>query len=448
MNNKALRKEQVEKVDVINIDINVDNTYRQSVNEKVTNNTGTFALEQEHDKKTDNTINHVTEDDESVDTHPVNDVQTSNDVSAECLSYSKRLSSTNDNMIEERDIINGEHTDLHDIYSDSYMKIVVSTSVDIYASLKYETIPEVRNRIIGIGILVKKLKNKVSLSEERIVEFMTKDVQMLKIKDQMNTLLIKNDKYRSEIKKCEDKITHFGELIKVAEESNRYAVQIYNTDEFTMYHSIYKIKSEINRKNKKITKLEKELAHFTTVKYDESVSLNYKITYLRYNVSKLKLLELYFSKEENDIKMSVPISNQKIEYIQEQKLYCNSKLKFLENQNTSASINKSMIESSIQDYKERIELHDLEICVIRSHHALHSDKDLTFEIEHAKLYYKLDNLTSQADTLIADIGKKTIDTKKMTSTLNQYDTDIKYLQQKITLMEINNRFETIYLNNI
>ena len=68
---------------------------------------------------------------------------------------------------------------------------------------------------------------------------MTKDVQMLKIKDQANSLLIKNDKYRSEIKNLEDKITHFGELIKVAEESNRYAVQIDNTDEFTMYHSLY-----------------------------------------------------------------------------------------------------------------------------------------------------------------------------------------------------------------
>ena len=67
--------------------------------------------------------------DRNIDLHLYNDVHTIDEVSSECLSYSKRLPDTDDNRVEQRDIMNGEH--IHDIYSDSYMKIVVSTSVDI-----------------------------------------------------------------------------------------------------------------------------------------------------------------------------------------------------------------------------------------------------------------------------------------------------------------------------
>ena len=335
------------------------------------------------------------------------------------------------------------------IYTSSQAEQIANDSVDIYDTLKLETLTEVRNRVLGFRFHMSKMKSKRDRYEAKISQLLLKDFRSLKVDDKIHSLILKRDHYNSEIKLAENRINNFDELMTKAKEMNSRTVTVDNTDEFSSYHSLHAVKSHIHKKERKIMKYTKELERYnkTDNQTEKWAYKEYKLKDLQYEVSKLKILSAFFSKEGNDISESVPLSNKKITSLKQKIGLSRSKLVFLATKNSSL-YDGDIIASKVREHEEKIAISELEISVIYRHQQSSNTKDLKVEIDAAIYNFRLAGLRQDSEALITNMCSSGSSSRVSESSsdalikkLTVYDEKIRCLQKKLVLLEIKNKYK-------
>ena len=343
-------------------------------------------------------------------------------------------------ILEEVD----EHIDVE--YSQAIIKIIVDGSVDIYESLRHETLPEVKNRIIGTVLSIETLMTKVNNILARIDTIEGADDRTLEVTDLHNSLTLSLDYYTREIERLKSKIGYYLKLTIKAKEQKHTTIKINNADDFTKFRSISRLNIEIHNVERNIMRYVIHMEDEDTPIYDENKFFKEcKIKELQYKLVKLNILVLFFSKEENILCRSVPLSNERIDRLYEKNEFNSIKLSYLkeveEYRNLSIQ-NRETIVKNIKEFNRKINVIELEISLILKHYRSHSVADLDYEIELAIHKFNLTFFQSQSEALIEDSSKSAKDMRTLRDQLNQNDIRLQKTRTKLYLLEVKRRYES------